>query len=120
MIRRHALWFRTLLMAADAAIACALLVGLSIWRFGPDWAVWWRGIVPQPEAFLVLYAAGWVAILAANGLYRPRARLSVRAEAMDVVRATASMAAVTFTVLFFFRLPDVSRSLLVVLFPIQA
>ena len=33
-----------------------LLVLLSAWRFGSDWAVWWREIVPQPLAFLLLYA----------------------------------------------------------------
>ena len=57
MIRRHAAGFRALLMAADALLAVVLLVGLSDWRFGADWAIWWRQIVPMPEALLVLYAA---------------------------------------------------------------
>src|SRR3712207_2395839 len=100
MIRRHAFGFRTLLMATDAALAAAVLVGLSIWRFGEDWAVWWRQIVPLPEALLALYAGGWVFALAMNGLYRPRARWSLRREALDVVRATISLALVTLAVLF--------------------
>ena len=54
---------------------------LSAWRFGPDWAMWWRQIVPSPLAFLVLYAATWVAALTINGLYRPRARWTIRSEA---------------------------------------
>jgi exopolysaccharide biosynthesis polyprenyl glycosylphosphotransferase len=120
MIRRHALGFRTALMAADALLAAVLLIALSVWRFGPDWAVWWRQVVPDPTAFLVLYAVGWVIALTMNGLYRPRARWSLRSEAKDVLRATALMALATFSVLFFFRLPDVSRSLLLVLFPLQA
>ena len=35
-------------------------------------------IVPDPVAFLLLYAVGWVVALALNGLYRPRARWSIR------------------------------------------
>jgi exopolysaccharide biosynthesis polyprenyl glycosylphosphotransferase len=120
MIRRHALWFRTLLMAADALVAVGLLVLLSAWRFGSDWAVWWREIVPQPLAFLLLYAVTWVLVLTVNGLYRPRARWSLRSEATAVIRATAGMALITLSVLFLFHLPDVSRLLLLALFPAQA
>ena len=120
MIRRHATGFRALLMAVDAALAVALLLGLSLWRFGPDWAVWWRFIIPIPEALLALYAVGWVVVLAMNGLYRPRARWSIRREAIDVLRATGGMALLTLSVLFIFKLPDVSRALLLFLFPIQA
>jgi len=119
MIRRHALWFRTFLMAADALFAGGLLLILSAWRFGPDWAVWWREIVPIPEVFVGLYALTWVVLLAANGLYRPRARWSIRSEALGIARATVAMALLTLSVLFLFRLPDVSRLLLLVLFPAQ-
>jgi exopolysaccharide biosynthesis polyprenyl glycosylphosphotransferase len=120
MIRRHAAGFRALLMAADALLAVVLLVGLSAWRFGEDWAIWWRQIVPVPEALLVVYATTWVVALALNGLYRPRARWSIRREALDVVRATIVFALVTLSVLFVFRLPEVSRTFLLVLFPAQA
>jgi exopolysaccharide biosynthesis polyprenyl glycosylphosphotransferase len=107
-------------MAADALLAAGLLVMLSIWRFGQDWAIWWREIVPLPEVFVALYAATWVTALTAVGLYRPRARWSLRSETADVIRATIAMALVTLSVLFLFRLPDVSRLLLLVLFPLQA
>jgi len=120
MIRRHAAGFRALLMGADALLAVVLLVGLSLWRFGPDWAVWWRQIVPIPEGLLVIYAGGWVVALAMNGLYRPRARWSIRRETVDVLRSTAAMALVTLSVLFIFRMPDVSRAFLLILFPTQA
>ena len=66
MIRRHAVWFRALLIAADALLAVVLLVVLSFWRFGPDWAIWWREIVPLPGGLLVIYAGGWVAVLTAE------------------------------------------------------
>ena len=55
--------------------------------------------------------------LALNGLYRPRARWSIRSEAWDLLRATVLMAVATFAVLFWFKLPDVSRLFLVLLFP---
>ena len=82
--------------------------------------MWWRQIVPIPEALLALYAGGWVLALALNGLYRPRARWSIRREALDVFRATVVMALATLSVLFVFRMPDVSRTFLLVLFPLQA
>src|SRR4051794_18150471 len=107
-------------MATDALIAGGLLIALSAWRFGEDWAVWWRQIVPQPEAFAVVYAVTWVAALTSVGLYRPRARWSIWSEARDVIRATIVMALITLSILFVFRLPDVSRLLLVILFPAQA
>jgi exopolysaccharide biosynthesis polyprenyl glycosylphosphotransferase len=120
VIRRHYLGFRLLLMAADAFLAISLLVGLSVWRFGADWAVWWRQIVPRPEAFLALYALTWVIALTLQGLYRPRARWSLLREALDVIRATVVMALATLALLFLFYLPDVSRLFLLVLFPAQA
>jgi exopolysaccharide biosynthesis polyprenyl glycosylphosphotransferase len=117
MIRRNAAGFRSLLASADALLAVVLLLGLSIWRFGADWAVWWRQIVPVPEGLLVIFAGGWVIALAMNGLYRPRARWSILREAFDVVRAAIMLTLVTLSVLFVFRMPDVSRLFLLILFP---
>ncbi len=119
MIRRYAFWLRALLMLVDGLLAVGLLVVLSILRFGPDWAVWWRQIVPVPQAFLALYAVGWVAVLALNGLYRPRARWRIRSEAADLARATVVMALLSLSVLFLFKVPDVSRLFLLFLFPAQ-
>jgi exopolysaccharide biosynthesis polyprenyl glycosylphosphotransferase len=120
MIRRHAAGFRALLMAFDATLAVLVLLGLSVLRFGDDWSVYWRLVIPVPEVLVALYATGWVVALAANGLYRPRARWSILREAFDVVRASVVMAVITFSVLFLFKLPDVSRLFLLLLFPIQA
>jgi len=119
MIRRYAATLRLLLMLTDGFLAAAVLVGLSIVRFGENWAVWWREIIPDPVALLVVYSVGWVMALALNGLYRPRARWSIRTEAWDLVRATVLMAVATFAVLFWFKLPEVSRLFLVILFPTQ-
>ena len=106
-------------MLTDGVLAAAVLVGLSIVRFGENWAVWWREIIPDPVALLLLYAVGWVVALSLNGLYRPRARWSIRTEAWDLVRATVLMAVATFAVLFWFKLPEVSRLFLLILFPTQ-
>jgi exopolysaccharide biosynthesis polyprenyl glycosylphosphotransferase len=108
------------MMAADAAVAVASLVVLSVVRFGADWAIWWRELIPEPLLLLALYAATWVLALAFQGLYRPRARWSLRGEALDVLRATVTMAVVTFSVLFLAHLSDVSRLFLFALFPTQA
>ncbi len=120
MIRRHATGFRVLLMALDAVLGVAILVLASYWRFGDDWAVIWRDVITIPEVFLAAYALTWVLALTLNGLYRPRARWSLLREAIDVIRATLTMAVVTFSVLFLFKLPDVSRLFLLIFFPAQA
>jgi hypothetical protein len=78
MLRRHAIRFRTALMLLDAGLAGVLLVVLSVLRFGDDWSIYWRNIVPEPIALPILLGAGWVAILSYFGLYRPRARWSIR------------------------------------------
>jgi exopolysaccharide biosynthesis polyprenyl glycosylphosphotransferase len=120
MIRRHGVRFRTALMLLDALLAAGLLVSLSILRFGADWSIYWRYITPEPIALPVILGVGWVAILASFGLYRPRARLSIRSEAVDVVKATALLAAISLSLFFVFRLPDVSRLFLVGFFPALA
>lgn len=76
MLRRHAFGFRTLLMLADAVLAIALLV-------------------EQPVVFAVANAGAWVAVLRFNGLYRPRARWTIRSEGLAVARATIALALIT-------------------------
>ena len=119
MIRRHGRGLRLLLMLADGVLAALTLVVASALRFGGEWDDHWRGIVSDPGALLFVYALGWVGSLTYFGLYRVRARWSLRSEAMDLARATLVMAAITFAVLFWFRMPDISRTFLVILFPIQ-
>ena len=119
MLRRHASGLRTLLMLTDGVLAAAALVLTSVLRFGADWHVHWDPIVPDPVAFAALYAVTWVAVLTLTGLYRPRARWSMRTEAVDLFRATLVMVALVLAILFWFRLPDVSRTYLLLLFPAQ-
>jgi exopolysaccharide biosynthesis polyprenyl glycosylphosphotransferase len=119
MLRRHGFGFRTLLMAADAVLAVVLLAALSFVRFGDAWLTHWRPILDQPALFSFVYAGVWVAVLWLHGLYRIRSRWSLRSEGLAIARATVVMVLITLSVLFVFRLPDVSRSFLALLFPVQ-
>jgi exopolysaccharide biosynthesis polyprenyl glycosylphosphotransferase len=119
MLRRHASGFRTLLMLADGALAAVLLVTLSVVRFEGDWLSHWRDILQQPALFAMGYAVLWIVVLWLHGLYRPRARWTIRSEGLAIGRATVVLALLTLSVLFVFRLPDVSRLYLLALFPSQ-
>jgi exopolysaccharide biosynthesis polyprenyl glycosylphosphotransferase len=119
VLRRHAVGFRTLLMLADAVLAVVLLGFLSYARFGSDWLAIWQPLFAEPVVFAALYAVGWVVVLWLHGLYRPRARWTIRSEGTAIGRSVIVVALVTLSLLFLFRLPDVSRSFLLLLFPAQ-
>jgi exopolysaccharide biosynthesis polyprenyl glycosylphosphotransferase len=130
MIRRHHAVFRLSLMSGDALSAIGTFVVLSIVRFDSDkWVGAWlqatrgpQGIAPDgvhPFLLMLVYAAAWVGVIAINDLYRLRARWSIRREALDVVRAGALLAVLTFSALFILHLPGVSRLFLLWLFPAQ-
>jgi exopolysaccharide biosynthesis polyprenyl glycosylphosphotransferase len=119
MIRRHAIGFRTLLMLVDGGLAAAVLGVVSFARFGTDWYGRWLPYLNEPWAFALIYAVGWVFALWLHGLYRPRARWTIRSEAWALARATLLAALVTLSLLFVLRLPDVSRSYLLIFFPVQ-
>ena len=106
-------------MLTDGLLAAATLALTSFLRFGAEWHVHWDPIVPDPVAFTALYAMTWVLVLTVRGLYRSRARWSIRTEAADLFWATLAMVAIVLAVLFWFRLPDVSRTYLLLLFPAQ-
>ena len=121
MIRRHALAFRTTLMLADAGLAIGLAVLLSVLRFGRHDALpTLDAALPDARAVVLVFAGGWVAVLWMHGLYRSRALWTIRSETRDIVRATLTFAVATLAFLFVFKLPDVSRLLLVYLFPSMA
>ena len=119
MLRRHAYGFRALLMLVDGALAVVLLGALSIVRFGDEWLTHWSPILAQPGLFSLAYAVVWVSVLWLHGLYRPRARWTIRSEGLAIARASVVMALITLSVLFVFRLPDISRTFLGLLFPAQ-
>ncbi len=120
MIRRHATSLRLALMVADGASALALFVLVSMARFGPDaWRSTWIRVGIDPIPLAAAYAVAWTTILWFLGLYRLRARWSWRSDALDVARATILLAIVTFTALYWLKLPDVSRLFLLTLFAAQ-
>ncbi len=119
MLRRHAFGFRTLLMLADAGLAVLLLIVLSVARFGDQWLSTWRPVLDQPLVFAFGYAFAWVGVLWLHGLYRPRSRWTIRSEGLAIGRAVIVLALISGTLLFAFRLPDVSRVFLIALFPAQ-
>jgi exopolysaccharide biosynthesis polyprenyl glycosylphosphotransferase len=106
-------------MLADGTLAAVLLVALSVVRFEGDWLSHWRDILQQPAAFAFGYAVLWIVVLWLHGLYRPRARWTIRSEGLAIGRASVVLALLTLSVLFVFRLPDVSRLYLLTLFPSQ-
>src|SRR5215210_2906833 len=106
-------------MAAEAVSAVALFIAISIVRFGSGWRGAWQTVGIDAPLLAMLYAIGWTAILWLSGLYRLRVRWSARTEAIDVARAVLLLAVGTFVFLFWFKLPNVSRQFLVLLFPAQ-
>jgi exopolysaccharide biosynthesis polyprenyl glycosylphosphotransferase len=106
-------------MAADALSAMALFLGISVARFGSAWFSSWTTVGLDPRVIALLYAAGWTTILWLFGLYRLRVRWSARTEVIDVGRAVLLLAVGTFVLLFWLKLPNVSRQFLLELFPAQ-
>jgi exopolysaccharide biosynthesis polyprenyl glycosylphosphotransferase len=119
MLRRHWFGFRTLLMLTDGLLALGLLAVLSYVRFGGEWLATWSAYVDQPAVVGLAYAGAWIGVLWYHGLYRPRARWTIRSEGLAIARATIVMALITGTVLFAIKMPDVSRLFLLFLFPSQ-
>ncbi len=120
MIRRHATALHVALMIADATAAFALFVTLSIVRLGPDgWRDHWEGAGVDALIAASAYGLAVVFVLWLQGLYQVRVRWSLRREISDVVVAITLLAFAVFTGLFLFKLPEVSRLLLLLLFPAQ-
>ncbi len=107
------------LLAVDALSAFVLFIVLSIALFGADWVARWQAAGFDPVVIAGVYAAAWVGVLWLNDLYRLRSRWSIRSEIRDVLRADLLLAVASFSALFLFKLPDVSRRFLLFLFVIQ-
>jgi exopolysaccharide biosynthesis polyprenyl glycosylphosphotransferase len=121
VIRRHATELRLLLALFDAFAAVGALALAGVFRFGPaDTLDPFIAAIPNPIAALALYAVAWPVALWTQGLYRTRIRLTIRGEILDVGRATLLFAAAVLSLLFLFKLPDVSRAVLLLLFPLLA
>jgi exopolysaccharide biosynthesis polyprenyl glycosylphosphotransferase len=119
MIRRHITALRLSFMLVDGATAAALFIALSVFRFGPGFRDLWASVGIDAFVGAATYGAGWVITLWILGLYRLRARWSARTELLDILRAALLLAVAAFTLLFLFKLPNVSRLFLVMLFAAQ-
>jgi exopolysaccharide biosynthesis polyprenyl glycosylphosphotransferase len=116
VIRQHATAFRLAMMAADGIGAMILFCAISVARFGPKWREQW--LIAGADAIVLasVFAALWVTALWLANLYRMRARWAIRSELFDVFRSATAVAVVTFSLLFVYKLPNVSRLFLVQLF----
>ena len=120
MLRRHAAALHLALAFVDAASAVGVFVVLSVIRLGLDtWQHAWQLVGLDGWLAALLYGAGWTFALWLKGLYRLRARWSLRSEFVDVAIAGVVLAISVVAALFLFKLPDVSRLLLLFLFPVQ-
>ena len=108
------------LMAADWASATVVFLLASLARFGDgEWMDIWRRIGLDIRVVAALFGLAWVAALWFRGLYQLRTRWRLQSEALDILRATILVAALTLSALFVLKLDDVSRLFLVILFVAQ-
>lgn len=120
MIRRYAAVLRLTLVAADILLALAVVVVATNIRFGQA-SGWWPTSVseslPDPNLSVAAFVAMWIAVLWMHGLYRSRVRWTRRGDIAAVLRAALIQLALTLSILFLLKLPDVSRLVLVIVFP---
>jgi len=120
VIRRHLMALRLGLIAADWASATAVLLLVSLARFGDgEWLDIWRRLGLDIRIVATLYGLAWVAALWYQGLYQLRTRWQLQSEILDILRATAVVAALTLSALFVAKQENVSRLFLVILFGAQ-
>ena len=119
MIRRYGSALRVVLMFGDFSATIVLAIALSARLYDGDAGGIWDRAIPDPLFTLFLYALAWVVLLWFRGLYRLRARWSIRSEVDAVVRTTAMLAVATISILFLVKWPDVSRLFLVYLLVAQ-
>jgi exopolysaccharide biosynthesis polyprenyl glycosylphosphotransferase len=119
MVRRYAAVLRLTLVAADFVLALIVVAGAINFRFGPTsgWPGGMSESLPDPNLAVAVFVGMWIAVLWMHGLYRARERWTRRGEIAAVLRATLVQLALTLSALYVFKLPDVSRLLLLVVFP---
>jgi exopolysaccharide biosynthesis polyprenyl glycosylphosphotransferase len=122
MIRRYAAALRLTLAAADIALALIVVVGATNLRYGrtSGWPTDVKSSLPDINLAVAVFVGMWIAVLWMHGLYRSRVRWTRLGDVAAVLRATLVQLALTLSLLFLFKLPDVSRLLLIVVFPLLA
>jgi exopolysaccharide biosynthesis polyprenyl glycosylphosphotransferase len=119
MIRRYAVVLRLTLAAADLALALAVVVGATNLRYGRTlgWPADVSASLPDPNVAAAVFVLMWIGVLWMHGLYRSRVRWTRLGDFGMVLRATLVQLALTLSLLYLFKLPNVSRLLLIVVFP---
>ena len=108
------------LMVADWASATAVFLLASLVRYGDgDWQEIWSGYGLDIRGVAALWGVAWVAALWHRNLYRLQSRWRFQSEALDILRATVLVAALTLAALYLFKQENVSRLFLVILFTTQ-
>jgi exopolysaccharide biosynthesis polyprenyl glycosylphosphotransferase len=121
MVRRHLMALRLGLMVGDGLTAVLLFLLVSRVRFGDgEWMEIWQRLGIDIRFAAILFGYACVASLWYRGLYRLRARWRLQSEAVDILRATLPVAALTLSALFVFKQENVSRLFLVILFAAQS
>jgi len=108
------------MLVADAIVAAALVMVVSMVRFGPGWQAVWQSSAALAWLLLLAYVVAWVGLLGLNGAYRPRAHWSAWGEGQAVIRAALLLGLGSIATLFILDLADVSRSIVLALIPLLA
>jgi exopolysaccharide biosynthesis polyprenyl glycosylphosphotransferase len=111
---------RVTLMLMDGAVAVGVFLLVADLRYsdGTTWNLW-RALGMDSLTAALVFAAIWVSVMWASGIYRQDIRWRVWTEIQDLIRATALFVAIVLSALFIFKQTDVSRLFLALLFIVQ-
>ncbi len=98
-------------MATDFVAAVLLFVAGSMLRYGQGWEQDWHRLGVDPWLAAAAYATGWTVAVLLGGLYRVRARYSLRAESLALARAGLVLGLAVITILFVYQVSNASRLL---------
>ncbi len=109
---------RAILIAGDMCAAfLAVFLGVRI-RFGPDASSVWEELLGLPPVWLVagIFAVLTVFAFSIAGVYRKAIYWSFLTETADLLKGLALRAGVSLSLLYLFKMEDVSRIVLVITF----
>lgn len=102
---------RTVLLTVDLGSAFAAVFVGVLFRFGPGYQTVWEGILGLPPVSLLatFFALLTFGSFAIAGTYRRETYWSLRTELADLAKGMVLLGALTLSLLFLFKLEDVSR-----------
>lgn len=112
--------YRGAVMLADATVIVGAFLLAGYLRFGPDWYMVWHELIPRTGVSLAAYGVAAVAVLWLLGVYREDVPLGFVAELRVLFKAGLGLLLFTLSVLYFFKLEDVSRLFLALFFGLSA